>query len=77
MYKDPDEVAEAVKKALFEPNPKRRYMVVPDQREAEITVRKQIEQLAQLNEGQPYTYDRDTLVKMLDEALAGSQPKTK
>lgn len=77
MYKEPDEVAEAVKKALFEPNPRRRYMVVPDQREAEITIRKQIEQLAQLNEGQPYTYDRDTLVKMLDEALAGSRPKTK
>ena len=55
--------------ALFEPNPKRRYMVTPDQREAEITIRKQIEQLVQLNERQPYSYDRDALVKMLDEAL--------
>jgi NAD(P)-dependent dehydrogenase (short-subunit alcohol dehydrogenase family) len=76
-YKEPDEVADAVEKALFEPNPKRRYLVVPNQDEAEITIRKQIEQLVQLNEGQPYTYDRDTLIKMLDEALAGSRPKIK
>lgn len=76
-YKEPDEVANAVEQALFEGSPKRRYMVVPDQDEAEITIKKQIEQLVQLNEGQPYTYDRDALMKMLDEALAGSRPKTK
>ena len=75
-YKKPDEVAAAVELALFEATPKRRYMVVPEQREAEITIRKQIEQLVQLNEGQPYTYDRDALVKMLDEALATARPKT-
>ena len=77
MYKEPDEVAEAVEAALFEPNPKRRYMVVPDQHEAEVTIRKQIEQLVQLNEGQPYTYDREALVKMLDEALSKARPRTK
>ena len=76
MYKEPDDVADAVEKALFEPNPKRRYMVVPNQHEAELTIRKQIEQLVQLNEGQPYTYDRDALIKMLDEALSRSRPRT-
>lgn len=74
-YKQPDEVAAAAELALFGDNPKRRYMVVPNQREAEITIQKQIEQLVQLNEGQPYTYDRDALVKMLDEALATSRPR--
>lgn len=74
-YKEPDEVAAAVEQALFEPEPKRRYMVVPNQEEAEITIRKQIEQLVQLNEGQPYAYDRTTLVKMLDEALAKARPQ--
>lgn len=74
-YKEPDEVAAAVEQALFEPEPKRRYMVVPNQEEAEITIRKQIEQLVQLNEGQPYAYDRTTLVKMLDEALATARPQ--
>ena len=73
-YKQPDEVAAAVELALFEPTPKRRYMVTPDQKEAEYTIRKQIEQLVQLNERQPYSYDRDTLVKMLDEALKVAAP---
>jgi NAD(P)-dependent dehydrogenase (short-subunit alcohol dehydrogenase family) len=76
-YKEPDEVAMATERALFEPNPKRRYMVVPDQREAEYTIKKQLEQLVQLNEGQPYTYDREALIKMLDEALASSRPRGK
>ncbi len=68
--KDPDEVAEAVYQALFSDNPKMRYMVVPDQEEAGWTIGKAIQELVQLNEGQPYSYDRDTLVKMLDEAVA-------
>lgn len=75
MYKPPDEVAEAVKQALFEPSPKRRYMVVPNQTEAEWTIKKAIEQLVQLNEGQAYTYDREAMVRMLDEALANARPK--
>jgi len=74
-FKQPDEVAAAVEQALSEPEPKRRYMVVPNQEEAERTIRKQVEQLVQLNEGQPYTYDRAALVKMLDEALAKSRPQ--
>jgi hypothetical protein len=68
-------VAAAVEQALFEPEPKRPYMVVANQQEAEITIRKQIEQLVQLNEGQPYADDRTTLVKMLDEALAKVRPE--
>ncbi|MEO8016856.1 MAG: SDR family NAD(P)-dependent oxidoreductase [Pseudomonadota bacterium] len=74
-FKKPDEVAGAVELALFEATPKRRYMVAPDQNEAERAIRKQIEQLVQLNEGHLYTYDRDALVKMLDEAMATARPK--
>jgi NAD(P)-dependent dehydrogenase (short-subunit alcohol dehydrogenase family) len=77
IYKEPDEVAAAVERALFEPNPKRRYMVVPNQEEAEVTIKKQIAQLVQLNEGQPYSYDRAALVKMLDDALAQARPRSK
>jgi NAD(P)-dependent dehydrogenase (short-subunit alcohol dehydrogenase family) len=75
--KDPDEVAAAVEQALFGTTPKRRYLVVPNAQQAEITIKTQIQHLVQLNEGQPYTYDRAALVKMLDEALVGSQSKTK
>ena len=74
-YKKPDEVAAAVELALFEATPKRRYMTTPDQSEAERTIRKQVEQLVQLNEGHVHTYDRDALVRMLDEAMASARPK--
>ncbi len=75
MYKPPEEVAAAVDQALFEAKPKRRYLVVPNQEEAERTIAKQIQQLVQLNEGQPYSYDRAGLIKMLDAALKDSRPK--
>jgi NAD(P)-dependent dehydrogenase (short-subunit alcohol dehydrogenase family) len=70
QYKEPDEVADAALRALTAPVPQRRYMVVPDQAEAERTIRKQIEELVQLNHDQPYAYDRKALVEMLDAALA-------
>ena len=70
QYKEPDEVADAVLRALTAPVPQRRYMVVPNQSEAERTIRKQIEELVQLNQNQPYAYDRKALVEMLDAALA-------
>lgn len=70
--KEPDEVAEAVIHALFDENPKRRYMVVPNQRQAEVTIRQAIRELVQLNEGHVYSYDRESLIAMLDEALAAS-----
>ena len=73
---EPDAVAAAVEHALFAPAPKRRYLVVPNEPQAQRTIRKQIAQLVELNEGQTYTYDRATLIKMLDEALAGSRPRT-
>ena len=65
-------MAEAFLHALTDEHPKRRYMVVPEQREAEITIKAAIARVVQLNEGQPYTYDREALIKMLDEALAAS-----
>ena len=73
IYKEPDEVSAAVMHFLFDDNPKRRYMVVPNEREAEITIRKAIEELVQLNERHEYSYDRDALIAMIDEALAASE----
>lgn len=75
-YKEPDEVADAVEQALSEASPKHRYMVVPSAEEADITIRQAIRELVQLNEGQPYTYSRDALVGMLDEALKTARPAT-
>jgi len=72
QYKEPDEVAEAVLDFMSDEHPKRRYMVVPNQREAEITIRQAIQELVQLNERHTYSYDRESLIAMLDEALEAS-----
>ncbi|WP_282134155.1 SDR family oxidoreductase [Seonamhaeicola maritimus] len=71
--KDPAEVAEAVEKALFSDNPKPRYMVVPNEKQAHRTITKVMRQMVQLNENQAYKYDRETLIKMLDKVLAETE----
>lgn len=82
-FPEPDEVAVAVKQALFEPNPKRRYLAIPrnaqdriNSRLAERLIRWQMKQLVQWNEGHAYTFDRATLIKMLDDALVTARPRT-
>lgn len=68
--KPPDEVATAVFQALSDAKPKRRYMVVPEQAQAEVTIRGAIDVLMQLNADQAYTYDRAALNRMMDDAAA-------
>lgn len=67
---EPDDVAQAAMAALFDPAPKARYLVVPNQQQANATLRRQIRQLVQLNQANKYTLPRDSLVAMLDRALA-------
>jgi NAD(P)-dependent dehydrogenase (short-subunit alcohol dehydrogenase family) len=69
-YKEPDEVTDAFMHALFDDEPLRRYMVVPNEDEQNMTIRTKVNELVQLNRWGPYSYSRDELVKMLDEALA-------
>ena len=69
-YPPPDGVAEATLRALSDSSPQRRYMVVAVEREGEITIRKAIDELVQLNQGHQFSYDRDALIRMLDESLA-------
>ncbi|MBC8086295.1 MAG: SDR family oxidoreductase [Phycisphaerae bacterium] len=69
-YPEPDAVAEAASHALFNDAPKRRYMVVSNAREANVTIDKAIEELVQLNQMHKFTVDRDVLVRKLDSALA-------
>lgn len=74
QFKDPLEVALAVRQALFEAAPKRRYLVVPNAAEGERTIRTAIQELTQLNERHAYSYDREALIRMLDAALAQAPP---
>lgn len=73
MYKNPDEVTAAVMHALFDPAPKPNYLVVPNQQEAEWTIRKIIEEMAELNADQPYSYTDDELIQMLKDATAAQR----
>ena len=66
----PDDVADAVLDAMNSANPKARYLVVPVQAQADIALRKLFSEIAELNAGHKFTRDRETLVKMLDDALA-------
>jgi NAD(P)-dependent dehydrogenase (short-subunit alcohol dehydrogenase family) len=70
QYKEPDEVAAAALHALFDSNPKPRYLVVPNQEEAQWTISEAIKELIELNERQPYSYSREQLIEMIDAAMA-------
>jgi NAD(P)-dependent dehydrogenase (short-subunit alcohol dehydrogenase family) len=69
-YKEPDEVTAAFMHALFDDKPLLRYVVVPNEGEQERTIQTKLNELVQLNTWGPYSYSRDELVEMLDEALA-------
>ena len=69
QFEEPDAVAEAALDFLTSETPKRRYMVVPNQGEAAITIRQALWEMVQLNAEQPYSYSRDELVGMLDDLL--------
>jgi NAD(P)-dependent dehydrogenase (short-subunit alcohol dehydrogenase family) len=67
---EPNDVAEAAYAALTDTNPKLRYLVVPNQGQARVTIAGLFRRMAQLNQGQKYSISRDSLVAMLDQALA-------
>jgi NAD(P)-dependent dehydrogenase (short-subunit alcohol dehydrogenase family) len=73
QYPEPDAVAEAFFHALSDPAPKRRYLVTPNAREAEMTVRAAIARAVELNRDQPCALDRDALVRMVDEEVQKTQ----
>jgi NAD(P)-dependent dehydrogenase (short-subunit alcohol dehydrogenase family) len=73
MYKDPDEVTVAVMHALFDPAPKPNYLVVPNEKEAGRTIRKIMEEMAELNADHKFSYSDEKLVQMLKEATAAQR----
>jgi NAD(P)-dependent dehydrogenase (short-subunit alcohol dehydrogenase family) len=73
QYKEPTDVALAALDFLTSESPKRRYMVVPNRMEAEITIRQGLLELVQLNQDQPYAFTRDELVRMLDQVLGATE----
>jgi len=68
--KEPDEVADAILDLMTAERPKRRYMVMPNERQAQAVIEAAMRRLVQLNHDQPYAHDRDGLIAVLDELLA-------
>ena len=62
----PDAVAATIERALFEENPRPRYMVVPEQGEAGWVIFSVMKELLELNARHDYSYTRDELVTLLD-----------
>ena len=73
---EPDDVADAALRALGDARPQLRYMVVPAQWQAAITVQSLFRRIAQINQGHRFTYPRDSLVAMLDRSLARADSAT-
>ena len=71
--KGPEDIVATVEHALFDADPQRRYMVVGDPERADATMRALLRRMLELNENQPYTYDRDGLIKLLDEEIESLQ----
>lgn len=68
--KKPDAVSDAFMHALFDDKPLRRYVVTPSQEEQAFTIYTKVQQLVELNQWGPHSYNRDQLVGMLDKILA-------
>ena len=62
----PDAVATTIEQALFEENPRERYLVVPEQIEAGWTISRAVEELLAFNVGHEHSYSRDELVELID-----------
>ncbi len=65
----PEMIVERTEHALFDKNPQQRYMVVGDPGRADRTMRALLQRMLQLNSNQKFSYDREGLIKLLDEEL--------
>ena len=70
----PEAIVATTLHALFDENPQQRYMVVGDPGRADRTMRALIRRMLQLNHNHEYSYDREGLIKLLDEELQKMDP---
>lgn len=66
---DPIDVANAALDIMQNETPQLRYMVTATAAQADITVRRQISKMLELNGGQVHQFDRKRLIEMLDEEI--------
>lgn len=66
---DPLAVAQAALDIMSSDKPKLRYLVTDQAGQAELTIRRMITKTLELNQGQKHSFNRDALIKMLDQEL--------
>lgn len=73
-FPEPDAVADAVMQALFSDQPESRYLAVTDRLHAEVMLRDVFKTAGELrSNGHAFDFDRDELIRMLDEALQANE----
>ncbi|GAB4200293.1 MAG: SDR family oxidoreductase [Wenzhouxiangellaceae bacterium] len=68
-HADPKPVADAVVEFFTTSQPRLRYLVTPNEQEADFTIRRSLQRVVELNQGQPYAMSRDELIALLDQLL--------
>ena len=69
VFKDPDDVSAAIVHALFSDKPKRHYMVVPVQGQADFTLQIALSTIVELNNGHAFSHDKASLMAMFEKAI--------
>ncbi len=69
-HADPQPVADAVLHFFTADQPKLRYLVTPNEREAALAIRGTLRRAIELNHDQPFSMNRDELVALLDKLLS-------
>jgi len=64
---EPDQVSAAIQHALSSPDPKEHYLVVPNQEEADWTIRKALEEVLSINMEHEFSYSREELIALMDD----------
>jgi len=72
-YPEPDRVADAVMDALFSEDPKEDYLAVSSSGQSDFVIRDFVQDLVEINRDYEYSYSRDQLVELLDDALASAK----
>ena len=72
-FKAPDEVTQAVIKALFDESPRLRYLVTPNAQESQLPIKETLRKVAQLNVSSAYQFDKTQLVAWLEEEIKRAQ----
>ena len=73
QYKEPDAVAEAFFHAMSAEDPQRRYLVVPNRGEADMTIRTTMNRIVQLNSQQEYKFSKEELLEMMEQAIDSAE----